>query len=924
MSRNSQLSIAIIAVLFTAPVSLAWGQAEVGTEEEAANASTPTQLDTVSVTGSRIGRSEIEGPSPVTIIGGEELQKQGFSTIRDALSTVSQSTGRVDTDMDQAGGTPNGQFVNLRGLGPGYTLVLLNGKRVANYPQAYDFRSAAVSLGSIPTGSIERVEILSGGSSAIYGSDAVAGVINIITKSNFDGDEFRIRGGVTSEGGGDSLLKQWTGGRSGDRWTMTYALEHHYRDAIMAGQRDFMDSNRDNPAYRDNPEAAPAVEAVYLNVVGTGYVWPDADGNLLTSQGAAQRACQGTNPTYEMFHLNGVDRCGDYAYDTRYSIQNRIDQYSGLLSFEYDLTPSMQVYADVLATKSDNRGYNKHGFHFYMSPTYVYDQTLGEVTLRRRITPEEIGGKQESVKYNDRSYSINLGLKGLFDNGFDWDFGISHSSYETEIKRRFFVTQRVRDYFLGELSGYTSDGLEIRDIQIGRLFSPMPRSDYDELSTVFINRGESEITGAQFVLTGDLFDLPAGTVQMATVAEVVREKFLLLPDERTRPDHDGDRIFNWTAVVAGGERDRYALGVEFSVPLLSTVSANLAGRFDKYDDVSDVGGAFTWQAGLEWRPLDSLLLRSTYATSFRAPDMTYLFSGLSSNFYWLTDIYNCRLDGLAPTAPECTSGSGDYYTQVQGTYSGNIALEEEKGNSWTVGAVWDITDSTSLSIDYYRIELENSVSEIDRTFLMGQEADCRLGTTINGEVVDSGSPSCQFYTSLVPRDQDGNITSYSSYPINQSMRRTEGVDTSFRQTFDLGRWGIADVRLGYTIVTNLESQLFPGDEWVNERDNLQYRNFRSKANWQGTWSRDAWQATVYGYRWGSLPNFATTDRIGPHIIWNAGVSKEITPSATLRLSVNNVFNRFHPRDDTYTAYPYIHSAYSPVGRELFFEVIYQL
>lgn len=923
MSRTSQLSIAILATLFTAYTPVAWavGQAQ---EEETAEEPTPTEMDTVSVTGSRIGRSEIEGPSPVTILGGEELQKQGFSTVRDALLTVSQATGQVDTDMDQAGGTPNGQFVNLRGLGPGYTLVLLNGKRVANYPQAYDFRSAAVSLGSIPTGAIERVEILSGGSSAIYGSDAVAGVINIITKSNFDGDEFRLRGGVTGEGGGDSLLAQWVGGRSGDRWTMTYALEHHNRSAIGAWQRDFMDSNRHNPAYRDDPAAAPSVEAVYLNVTGTGYVWPDASGNLVTSPEAAERACHGTNPGYEMFHLNGVDRCGDYAYDSRYSIQNEINQYSGLLSVEYDITPSTQVYANALATKSDNRGYNKHGFHFYSSPTYVYDQTLGEVTLRRRFTPEEFGHRQEPVRYNDRSYSINAGLKGFLDSGFDWDFGLSHSSYETEIKRRFFVTDRLRDYFLGELSGYTSDGLEIRDVQVDRLFSPLPLDAYEDISTVFVNRGESEVTGAQFVLTGDLFDLPAGTVQMATVVEAVREKFLLLPDERTRPDHDGDRIFNWTAVVAGGERDRYALGVEFSVPLLSTLSANVAGRYDRYDDVSDVGGALTWQAGLEWRPLDSLLLRSTYATSFRAPEMTYLFSSLSSNFYWLTDIYNCRLDGLAPSAPECTSGSGDYYTQVQGTYSGNSALEEEKGNSLTVGMVWDIAEATSLSVDYYRIELENSVSEIDRIFLMGQEADCRLGSTVSGEAVDINSPSCQFYTGLVERNDAGDVTSYSSYPINQSMSRTEGVDVGLRQGFDLGSWGRIDTRFGYTIVVGLESQLFPGDEWINERDNLQYRNFRSKANWQGTWSRDAWQATVYGYRWGSLPNYATTDRIGPHIIWNAGVSRQITPNATLRFSVNNLFNRFHPRDDTFTSYPYFHSAYSPVGREMFFEVIYEL
>jgi iron complex outermembrane receptor protein len=911
----------LTALLVSQPVL---AQDATGADAADAADATPSQLDVVTVTGSRIARSQVEGPAPITVISSQEIQKQGFSSVRDALATINQSTGNVDTDLDQAGGTPNGQFVNLRGMGPGYTLVLLNGKRMANYPQAYDFRSSAVSLGSIPTGAIERIEILSGGSSAIYGSDAVAGVINIITKAGFDGDEMRVRAGTTTEGGGDSLQLQFSGGRSGDGWNATYALEHHYRAAIRATQRDFMDSARDNPAFRDNPQAATALEAVYLSRVGNGgYHWLDANGQLSTSRSALDHACRRTNASYEWFRSGNVDRCGDFAYDAQYSIQNEINQWSGLLALDYNLGDNLQAYANVLASKSDNRSFNKSAFHFYMSPANVYDPDLGVVTLRRRITPAEIGG-QDPMRYNDASYSISAGLRGMIGDRFDWDASVGHSAYDTTIKRRFFVTQRVRDYFLGEFGGYTADGLEIRDIQVDRLFSPMDRQTFEQLSTVFVNEGESAVTNAQFVLSGDLFDLPAGTVQMAAVVEAAREKFLLNPDVRTTPDYTGnERIFNWTAVTGGGERDRYAIGAEFSVPLLDTLNANLAGRYDLYDDASNVGGAFTWQAGLEWRPVQSLLLRTTYATSFRAPDMTYLYSGASSNFYWLTDVYRCRLDGIAPTSPDCTSGSSAYYNQVQGLYQGNVELEEETGKSLTAGLVWDVSDALSLSLDYYRIELDGAVAEIDRDFLMGEEADCRLGRTVGGDTVDINSPSCQFYLGLVGRNDgpggDNRVNRYASYPINQSLMRTEGFDATARYGFSAGTLGDFNVRAGYTLVTRLESQLFPGDDLVNQRDGRQYRNFRSKANLQLGWEKGDWTATVYGYRLGSLPNFAQTGRIGSHTLWNMSVNKDVTENASIGLSVNNVFNRFHPEDNTYTTYPYFYKSYSPVGREIFAE-----
>lgn len=902
--------------------------------QEKTSADDTTELDAVTVTGSHLSRTEVETASPVVRISAEDIKAEGFSTVEDILITAAQATGNVDTEMDMTGSTPNGKFVNLRGLGPQYTLVLLNGKRMADYPQAYDFRSTAVSLSSIPVGAIDRIEILSGGASAIYGSDAVAGVINIITKSDYNDHELHLRGGTTTRGGGNAYTVQFSGGKSVDDWNVTYALQYQRRMPVMAYQRGFMDTTYKNPEFRDDPSRAPASLAARLvQVDGDGtehYLWPDAQGNLSGSLGALRHACRNLSPDYVLYRssvdVSRVDRCGDVSYQAQRTIQNGSNQLSGLMSGRYRFSNDVQAYYTAMASRSKDTAYNTTMFNFYM-PDQIYDPSLGRVYANRTVTPEEVGG-QAPHKYDERSFGINLGLRGLLlDGRFDWDLSIGRSSYDMSIDRRNFITQRLNDYFLGESLGTTSDGLDIHDVRVDRLFSPMSPEDYRDISTVFTNKGKSAISNIQGIVRGDLFDMPAGTVQMATVLEAAHEKYLLSPDIRTTPDYTGDRIFNWTAVNAGGSRNRYALGAEFQVPVVSTLTANLAGRYDKYADKSDVGGAFTWQAGLEWRPVSSLLVRANYATSFRAPDLTYLFTDHSSNFYSLVDVYKCRLDGLASSSSDCRSGSSEYQDFVEGEYEGNRDLKEERGKSFTAGFVWDITDAMSLSVDYYRIELDNAVAEIDSNFLMMQDADCRIGQTESGEAVDQNSPSCEFYTGLVTRDQDPNgdhdITNYASYPINQSRMRTEGVDTSWDHRFHIDSIGDFKASLKYTIVTKLESQLFPGDEFVNERDSLQYSNFRSKVNWQLTWNRnDDWSASIYGYRWGSLPNYAKTGRVAPYIVWNAYLGKRITKNLKMGIQVNNVFDKIHPRDDTYTSYPYFGHFYSPIGRQVYGEITY--
>lgn len=207
-----------------------------------------SSLDRIEVVGSRIKRAEVEGPAPVTVISRTEMEREGYQTVGDVLQTLTQgSTSSFTGELAVTGFTPNAQVVNLRNLGPGYTLTLINGRRPAQYPQPYNRDNNVVNVAAIPSSIVERIEVLTGGASAIYGSDAIAGVVNVVLRENYDGNLLALTVGTTAEGGGDSVNLTYTGGRVGDNWSTVYALEYRNEEPVFASQRDFLSDTRKGP-----------------------------------------------------------------------------------------------------------------------------------------------------------------------------------------------------------------------------------------------------------------------------------------------------------------------------------------------------------------------------------------------------------------------------------------------------------------------------------------------------------------------------------------------------------------------------------------------------------------------------------------------------------------------------------------------------
>ena len=346
---RSPLTLALAAALML-PASFAAAQDQSAqsssTEEDEADETKDEKaktLEAVTVVGSRIKRAEIETASPVQVISREELDREGHQSVSDMLQTLTQgTTGDFTGDYFVNGFTPNAQTINLRAIGPGYTLVLVNGRRLSQYPMPYNNSNNITNIRTIPTSIVERSEVLTGGASAIYGSDAVAGVVNLVTRKNYDGDQVRLTTGTTAEGGGDSVNFELTGGRTGDRWSAVYAFQYAYNEPIFASQREITADIRNNPyGLAVNPQLSLiAIDALGLTVPRGQNALFDPAACAALGYDVGQTASRG-------------QFCGSYDQVAQRSLFNKQKFYSTYGYGTFDVTDNTQLFGSVSYYQND-------------------------------------------------------------------------------------------------------------------------------------------------------------------------------------------------------------------------------------------------------------------------------------------------------------------------------------------------------------------------------------------------------------------------------------------------------------------------------------------------------------------------------------------------------------------------------------------
>lgn len=942
----------------------------------------PTEVDEVVVTGSRIKRAEIEGPAPVTVISAAQIKAEGFVTVHDALSTLNEAIGTVESDVQWGSHTPNASPLNLRNLGPGRSLLLVNGRRVADYPLPYGGQSNFANYSNIPAAAVERIEVLTGGASAIYGSDAVAGVVNVILKQNYEGNEVRVRGGTSTEGGRDTTDLSWAGGKAGEKWGLTYALQYTKRDPLFGRDRPEMDDSDDAPYSSWNPEQR---KLGFRPFTGVSLIDFATDMRLAPPDGT----CEKFDGEYYLADRLLYDRntdtitntgqlCGRTADFANWLLLSGAETSSGYLHGTWDFDNGMQAWAN-LAVNDSKALWGTSPPSVYLvddANGYFYDAGSGGTRIGvRNFTPNEVGGVDGLRNLNKEvSWDLSAGLRGTFGDGrFDWEASLGRARYTVHERIAVVDESQAYDFFLGPRLGTTADGVAIYDLNEERWWNPVTPEEYRQFGTYSINDAASWVNQAAFSINGDLFEGWAGPIGFAAVLEAAEQGYSLSPDPRAGIEYDVQNIDR-----GGGERRRYSAGVEFNVPLLSSLTATLATRYDRYGDYKasdnadrlDIGSQSeaTWNAGLQWRPASNLLIRGTYATSFRAPDMHYLLAQHSSSQVSTIDPLRCIQSGDYLTN-NCTAGNTDVYYPFDINRRGTSDLESELGDSWTVGFVWDVMDNLSLTADYWSISLEDEIRDIDENTILRDEAGCITGlTTTPGQAWSNpgGADYCAAIEDRVTRDDQGKIIAVERGPINIAQKEVEGIDVSTRYRFDTDHWGNFQIGLNYTNLQTLKEQTYRTDPNPNRRD----RDIRSKIRGSVSWQRGNWNATVYGDRIGSVPgvryhwgtdrldnpggctpfpdggvpddkaNCQDTDpnsptfgqstskyygRVGPAITWNFNVGYKITDQMKVNLYVNNVFNStgWNHKDPYKLDYEFYNSRlFSPVGREISAEYVF--
>ncbi|MEO8056996.1 MAG: TonB-dependent receptor [Burkholderiales bacterium] len=715
---------------------------------------TPTgELQRVEVTGSRIKRIDAETASPVQVITRDQIDRSGAKSVSELLTSVPASNTGSFNENAVASFTPGAGGVSLRGLGAQATLILINGRRVAPFGFASGGQTTFVDVNSIPIEVIERVEILLDGASAIYGSDAIGGVVNLILRRDYAGVQISGDLGTSSESDANRRTISLTAGKgsmASDGYNIFANLSHTGQDSVSANRRELTQSadfRRYGLLDLRSSYAYPGNLYVPTGATGGAFIAPVAGCTPLNEPGAA---------------TNG--RCIYQATDHQ-DVIAKTSRDSLFVAGTVDLGRGFELFSDAVISRTKYAAESPS----YSSSTYYSTGTLNNTYIVLPVghpnnpsATDEVGIRYRfadvphMTEVQSDTQRAVFGVRNRDFAGWDVESGFLYSHSNTKVITTGLLNDSVLfDGVLDPDTGkarntFTFGNPAANDAGLmGRLYPTL--RDTGTTSTSSLDaRGSRE-----------LFQLPAGPLQVALGAEVRREKYLSTPDPLTA----SGALSVLGASSSEGSRTISALYAELSVPILKNLEASIAGRYDHY---SDFGSTTNPKFGLKYKVLPNLALRATYAEGFRAPAITETTQTPSSGFY-----SGIRDPQLCPT-PDPANANCDL--SLQTFFGSNPNLKPERSKSMTAGIVFDPTDDLSIALDFYKIKRRNEIAGIDPDYLLAHEAD---------------------YPGYVVRKADGTIDYLNLQYTNLGSTRIWGFDIDIKGRFNLGELGKLTVNAAY-------------------------------------------------------------------------------------------------------------------------------
>jgi iron complex outermembrane receptor protein len=717
-------------------------------------------IEEIIVTGSIIRRAETATASPVTVLTSEQLDMRGINTIADAVTLLpANNAGTMNTSWSSFGFATGASAVSLRGLTTSSSLVTFDGLRMAPYPLGDDGRRNFVDLGTIPDSIIERIEVLKDGASSTYGADAIAGVVNVITKKEITGFHFNGSAGVSQEGDGDEFrgdITWGTGDLGSDGYNFYVNLELQESDSIAAKERSTFGSwdwtrycnSSGGCLDNTNPNGIQADGSIFGVTYSSQPLARPYDAVADAPLGNWQRIGSGCTATPYMFEVNPTNAvaaeltgpvCEENYYGTLINVLPELERNGANMRFTKVVNDRTEFYAmgNFYKVKTTKAGGTPDVFFGDTTPG---GPDIEQVLLPRPILPVYVcplgingtatvcdasngvlnpnnpyaaAGQTAQVRYrmpvgregdtDTRSWRFAAGLTGTFGAEDEWDYSVEvvTANVSMDLKRTgYIIPRRVLNSVYDGSFNFVDPRQNSQDV-------------WDYVAPPITTKNTSSMDQIQAVLARSLFEMSGGDV-IGAIGIAYREESVNAPSANGFKTDPYERYKTVNTVAATGERDVTSAFFEIDAPVAEMLTVNVSGR---YDDYSTGQSNFSPKVGLQFQPIDMIKLRATYSEGFRIPSFNESF-GAPTTGYVTTAIDPNSPEGAAFLAAHGNNAyaSGQYSYGL--TSIGNESLEPEESESYTFGIVFEPIDSLSITVDYWHIDVSKLISNADASSVL--------------------------------------------------------------------------------------------------------------------------------------------------------------------------------------------------------------
>ncbi|WP_226016844.1 TonB-dependent siderophore receptor [Novosphingobium sp. FKTRR1] len=892
--RALRLAMSASVLALTFPMT-AWAQDVAPSPAAPDAAKAPARDDVIVVTGTRIRRPDYATASPTVSFGTTQLVQAGTTNVTDFLTSmpalIGSSTSR-DNSGDRAGiGATGLNLLNLRNLGTDRTLVLVDGRRHVSGLDG----SQSVDINTIPEDLIERVDILTGGASAIYGADAVSGVVNFIMKKKFSGITMRGQSGISKYGDAGNQLIAVTAGHNFDRGNITLSYEYNQEDRLESHQRPEYSGTASVGFFR-NPDYDKTKPGSYSRIPQSDvrYEWTSRVGAVdVTGDGVPDFT--GTGKVYNLGteipggYSKGSDDTlvSDYANDLRPSIKRHIvNMFS-----TFNLSDSIEVYSELKYANIKAYSLAQPTFDYYMF--VPGDNPFIPTAIQNAISPD-MGGvlvTRDNFDLGQRGESIKretvrgvLGARGDLSSNLHYD--VSWVFGQTDVTNNF-INDRYTDRWNAAIDAVTDPATGRPTCRVnldptaaahttfkpgecvpfnlfGEGVSSQAALNFIRANTTEHSRIRQNVVNAS--LSGDtakFLRLPGGPIGFAVGGEYRKESSRFQPDAL---EVQGLTFSNKLLPSNGSFDVKEAFG-ELDLPLLRDVPffkvLDLSAAL-RYADYSTTGHATTWKVDANWAPINDIRFRGTVSRAVRAPNISELFGAASQTYAFFDDpclpsnlglgkstrTANCQaiLSKAGLTPDQIANFEDTRTTNIAGVAGGNSKLTPEVANTWTAGIVLQpsFIRGLQISVDWYDIKLKQAINTV-------------TAQQLSELCVDSPTIDNQFCANITRATGTGLITSFALQPQNVASFKTAGLDVNLTYRFELSKIGQFELRVVGNYLDKLSKVGVPGADPTDELG--QYDYFSPKYQAYTTLSYASGPVTLnYNWSWFDKTRRYTLDK----------------------------------------------------------------